>query len=289
MARTVTVKDTAAAQDYVAVREVSNTQPNIQQPTQIETIADTDTFEGFAGAGMETVTARDILIPRLGIIQALSPQLKKTNSAYIDGCEEGDIVDAGTGEIMPKPVHVIPVLWAKTWIEWAPRQTQRGIVAFHPTEDILLKTKPDEKGKPTLDNGNSIIETAQWYVVNLTAGRRNSFIPMASTQLRASRRWMTLAQGERLKNSAGREYVPPLFYRTYSLETILHQKGDQTWFLWKIGRGPAVPELGDGWKDILEQCTRFRDSLTADQMRADLTAATDDPNTIDHESGEKPM
>ena len=37
-------------------------------------------FEDFAGAGLENVTSDDLLVPRLGILQALSPQLNRNKT-----------------------------------------------------------------------------------------------------------------------------------------------------------------------------------------------------------------
>ena len=235
-----------------------------------------DTFEGFENSGMEQVTARDILIPRLTILQKLSPQLNRKNVLYLgDQAKEGMICDVGLGELLPTPLHVIPCVWTKTWIEWAPRQTGKGIVGYH-DESIMARTTPNERGQPTF-NGNLIAETAQWYVLNLTTGGRPSFIAMTSTQIRRSRRWMTWAQGERVRNSAGREFVPPLFYRSYYLtDPVEETKGENSWYSWMIERGPALHEFPD-FKNMLQRCVEFSKSITKDQMRADLAAAVTDP------------
>ena len=41
-----------------------------------------------SGVGLDNVTADDMQIPFLRILQALSPQLIKTNSGYIKGAEQ---------------------------------------------------------------------------------------------------------------------------------------------------------------------------------------------------------
>ena len=51
----------------------------------------TTAFESDIGSGFEEVTSSDIQIPFLRIIQALSPQLKKSDAGFIQGASSGDI------------------------------------------------------------------------------------------------------------------------------------------------------------------------------------------------------
>lgn len=233
-------------------------------------------FEEFAGHGMEKVTSSDILIPRLTILQGLSPQIKPRDSAYIEGAKIGDICDVGTGEVFEE-LHILPVVWDKVWLEWAPRNKAEGLVNIHTDVSILEHTKVNEKRQPILPNGNYIQETAQIYFLNLTASRRPSFLPFASTQLKKSRRLMTLASGERLVNSKGQEYTPPLFYRSYILRTAEESNNQGSWYGWTIDRGPALPEIPNG-KNILADALKFRDSIASGNVKGDLSNMTDDPS-----------
>jgi hypothetical protein len=247
-------------------------------------------FQGHANSGMEKVTSKDVLIPRVGIIQKMSDQVNKNHSAYIEGVEIGMICDLSTGEIIDPPMHFLPVVWDKVWLEWYPRKSGKGLAAIHPTDDILTQTKPNEKNQPTLPNGNYVAETAQFYGLNLSAGRRPSFIPMTSTQLKKSRRWITLAKGERQINPNGEEYIPPLFFRSYLLSTANESNTEGDWEGWVIQRGLSLPELPN-WKNIFRQAVEFRESIAASISRGDLTNMTDDVTTIDakaEESGHDP-
>lgn len=107
-----------------------------------------------ANAGSEEVGREDLLMPRLGQAQALSPQLKKTNEAFIPGLEVGDFFNTATGEIYGKQVQVVPVKYFKQFIEFTPIDQGGGIVAQYadisevPPED--LKFGPNgEKPKCT--------------------------------------------------------------------------------------------------------------------------------------------
>lgn len=231
-----------------------------------------DDFGAFAGAGLENVTAGDMLVPRLVIVQKLSPQLEVGNSAYIEGAKEGVICDAGTAELFPDGVLFLPVYYKKNWLEWIPRKAGGGLANIHDDQAILDQCSRDEKNRPILPNGNSIVETAQFFGLNLTAGRRPCFIAMASTQLKKARKWITLATGEKLKRGDGSEFIAPLFYRSYELGTAQESNSEGKWAGWTVDRGPALPELDIGveWRHVLVEAGEFRESLMAGKAKADL-------------------
>jgi len=254
-------------------------------------VAAADDFSEFAGAGMENVTATDVLIPRITIVQALSPQLKKSKSEYIAEAEIGDIVDVGTGDLFQDGILFLPVFYKKEYLEWGPRNSDKGLVEIHSSDAIMSQTKKetDTNGsvKYVLPNGNYIAETAQWYGLNLTADARPSYIPMASSQLKTSRKWMTLATGEKLTRGDGSKFVAPLFYRTYNLTTAEASKGDDTWGAWKIDRGPALPELenmaGYNWEEIKGQAIKLREATMDGTVKADTSGM--DGTSKDDEDG----
>jgi hypothetical protein len=235
-----------------------------------------DDFSEFAGSGLEGVTANDLLVPRLGILQDLSPQLKKTKAEYIPGAEVGQIADLGTGDLFAEGVWFLPVLYRKDYLEWAPRSSGKGLVNVHSDPAIMDECVRDEKNRPFLPNGNLIAETAQFFGLNLSAGRRMCFIPMSSTQLKKAKRWNTLAMGEKLKRADGSEFTAPLWYRTYRLTTAMESNNDGEWSGWVIARDLALPEItkdghGMDWRSIKEEALKFHDSLIAGRAKADLS------------------
>lgn len=225
------------------------------------------------GSGLENVTSKDILIPRLTILQALSPQLDASAPEYDEDARAGNIYDVGLQEIMGNEVNIIPVHYVKQWLEWAPRASGKGLIKIHDTDEILAHTTPDERKRPVTKDGNYIAETAQFFVLNLSSNPplRKSFIPMASTQLKKSKRLLTLATGERLVNRAGVEYVPPLFYRTYTLGTVPESNAEGRWVGWTVERGPALDQLPN-WEKIIMEVRNFREALTRGDIKADIAS-----------------
>jgi hypothetical protein len=236
-------------------------------------------FGDFAGLGMENVTTADILIPRITILQALSPQLKRTNAAYIPGAQEGSICDVGTGELFPDGVSFLPVFFRKDFLEWAPRATGKGLMGIHGPE-ILSQCTMTDKRKFILPNGNYVSETAQFFGFNLSAGRRRSFIPFASSQLKKARRWLTLATGEVLKRPDGSEFTPPLFYRTYLLKAAVESNNEGEWFGWTVERGPTVVEwcndAGVDWPNFRSAILDLISSLKSGSLRADVASMAEE-------------
>lgn len=226
-------------------------------------------FEQFEGAGTENLTSRDILIPRLTIIQGLSPQINKKKPEFIEGAEVGQIVDVGTGDLFPEGVTFLPVFYKKEWLEWAPRSTGKGLIAIHPDDSILAECGKDDKGRPITAEGNLVQETAQWYGLNMSANRRKCFIPMASSQLKKSRKWMTMVTAERIKRADGTDFQAPIFYRLYRLGTAEESNNDGDWSGWTVSRGLALPETSEHWQRLLQEAVSFRESLLAGEVRGD--------------------
>jgi len=233
-------------------------------------VAADDAFLNFAGAGLENVTSRDLIIPRLTILQALSPQMKSNKPEYIPGAKVGDICDVSTGELFDAPLIFLPVHYMKQYLEWAPRATGKGLVKIHNDVSVLEEATKQEKGPPINKEGNLIVETAQFFGLNMNAGGRRCFIPMASSQLKKARRWLTVASSEKLTRSDGSTFTPPLFYRTYNLSTVDETGAEGDWKGWKVERHIPLQELEGNWRSIFDDAMAFRESLLSGEARGDL-------------------
>ena len=229
-----------------------------------------DPFAGLP-TGMEHVTAKDLLIPRLTILQGLSPQVTRGKPEFDEQAKVGDIYDAGMQEIFPKGVHFLPIHYSKRWLEWAPRSSGKGLIGTH-DESIMKQCHTDEDGKHSLPNGNYVIETAQLFGFNLISEDywRRTFIPFSSTQLKKIRRLMTLAMEMRRTRPDGSQYVPPLFYRTYHLSTVPESNNQGSWMGWKIEIGPLLQELPK-WAAIMREAIDFQHSIAKGEATGDVS------------------
>lgn len=242
----------------------------IKSSNKLPIAAEDAAFAAHASAGLENVTARDVLIPRLTILQQLSPQLNSRKPEYIKDAKQGQICDVGTGEVWEDEVLFLPLHYRKDFLEWAPRSTGKGLIAIHNDASILDKTIRNDKNKQVLPNGNIVEETAQFFGVNMSAGNRLCFVPMSSTQLKKARRWINVAQSEKLRRDDGTEFVAPLFYRVYKLGVAEESNNEGSWFGWRIERGPALPELPD-WQSILTSVTALRAAVVRGEAKVDVS------------------
>lgn len=222
------------------------------------------------GTGFENVTAKDLLIPRLTILQALSPQVIRTKPEYDPEAKVGDIYDVALAQRFPDKVHILPIHFVTQWLEWAPRNTGKGLVRIHdvcPSADYYTN---DDRGRMISKKGGNLIqETAQLYILNLSANARPSFIPFASTQLKKSRKLMTWATNEKIIVN-GVEQTPPLFYRTYKCTSVPENNSEGDWMGWKIEPDVPVTELSE-WSTRFNAVREFRKSVLAGEVKADLS------------------
>ena len=247
----------------------------VARKTQLPTDFNPDELAGHASSGMENVRSEDLLIPRITILQALSPQLKKSRPEYIERAREGMICATGTGEVWEDGIFFLPVHFRKSYIEWAPRESNQGLVNIHESADILRECTYDDKGRAFLPNGNSVQETAQFFGLNASDGFNRSFIGMAATQLKHSRRWLAMATNEKLQRSDGSRFTAPLWYRTYHLTTAEEGNSQGDWQVWKIARGVSLPEIGGitpdfPWQAVKDEAISFQEMLRKGEARADL-------------------
>jgi hypothetical protein len=114
---------------------------------------------GDSNRGSEEVTIQDVTIPRLSIIQDLSPQRKKNNAEYIDGAEEGMMFNTVTNQLFAEPVLFVPVYFRLEWLVWKHRDAGGGLMGVFDTQDEavafiaghMLAGQTTEKGEPVLE------------------------------------------------------------------------------------------------------------------------------------------
>lgn len=229
------------------------------------------------GAGSEDLTTRDMAIPRLTILQSGSPQIKKRESTYIEGAEEGMIFDTVGLDLFDgeKGIHLIPVSYRRTNLEWIPREKGGGLAGDHGPDDSILATcTKNDKGQLINSEGNLIAPTAEYFVLMVdieTGSARPYVLSMASTQLKNSRKWNTTQNMLRVTNPAnGQQICPPMFYKAYHFTTVPESNDAGQWFGWKIETGEDTLKLENG-KDIYLAARALRQSVKEGQVVASKT------------------
>ena len=239
----------------------------------------------YAGAGMETVGAADLLIPQLKIMQKLSPQLDKTSPMYVEGAAEGDICDTGSGRLHDE-VLFVPVIYRKHWIEWAEPRGSGSIVQIYNSQSILEECTRDKDGPPRLPSGNPVIETAQFsgFLVDDDAQYSKTFIAMSGAQLRKSRRWLNLSTSERIRHPEKGPITAPLFWRSYTLGTQPEKNAKGSWSGWTISRDVTLSEICTDAKldfqDVMSDALLFAKAIADGHERLNMAAVDDNEEAM---------
>lgn len=214
-------------------------------------------------SGLEQVRQEDLGIPFLMILQATSPELKKTSQKYIAGAAAGDVINTLTREIVHtqggEPITVIPCVFERLYVEWKPRDAGGGLVRSHRDAGILTECKRNEKNQDILPNGNVVVNTCYFFLQRLSEkAPERAVISMASTQGKKARAWLNLAMSCR-SNTGG---VLPFFSHTYLLSTVPEQNAQGEWFGWKIERMSPVTD-----RSLIEGSAAIARQVTANAKR----------------------
>lgn len=191
-------------------------------------------------AGSEEVRAMDMIIPRLDVLQALSPQIKKSDPSYIPGAEQGMIYNTVTGELYGAEVNFVPVFFRKEWLLWKTRKAGGGFFGAYRTEaeaNIALCAAQDP-------GSHEVVETHQHFVlVLLPSGVQQAVMSMSKSKLKVSRSLNTLVQ----MSEADR------FAKAYKASTVeaSSQKGE-FWNLRITAIGFVTKQLYDKGKELYE-------------------------------------
>ena len=195
-----------------------------------------DAFAEDTGIGFEEVTSNDIQIPFVRILQAMSPQIKKSDPAFISGATQGDIFDTVTNEVWSgdKGIVVLPVYFQTKYLEFASN-----------SNDVQKAVRDQDSGMELLENGNELVRSAQHYVkiCHKDGTLENAIVDMKKTQLKKSRLWLSMMMMQKHKGT-----TLPIFATTYRLKTIEDGNDKGSWYTWTIaveGRVSSIEAYND--------------------------------------------
>lgn len=211
-------------------------------------------------SGFENVKPSDTSIPFIGILQSLSPQVKRGHAKQIPGAAEGMLFNTVTQEAVEGPLSIIPCAFQKAFIEWVPRENGGGFVKQHPDDSCLVGTTKDTKNNDVLANGNHIVATAYHFVlvVKPSGILERAVISMTKSQLKKSRRWLSQMMNLQVQLPNGKTIRPPMFSHTWEVSTVLEQKDSYSWYGFTVGN-PKILESMDAYT----AAKVFHDEITA--------------------------
>ena len=198
-----------------------------------------------AGLGQEFKTD-ELIIPRITILQDLSPQTKERKAEFVPGAQPGLIYNS-VNNALDKAIHFVPAKYHAVWIAWKPRP-DGGLVDNNVDPEILTEENgfmvdgidryvghmvpPGETDKVRVE----VIKTPEW--VGVARGADGWTMPVAisfpATKSKSARKINTAIDLTEVEVKPGQFIKPPPFYHTFLLSTALESSGENEWFGWVI-------------------------------------------------------
>jgi len=235
-----------------------------------------DMFGADAGQGFEEADKDAFAIPFLSILQSGSPQCKRSDGAYIKGAEEGMLFNSVTGKIYNGDVGlvVIPCYYNRNFIEWKPRGEGGGIENVHsvaeaeelkPTlKTVTVMDNGKEKQIQVLPSGNTLSDTRNHYVQIVTFGDDINpvVIGMSSSQIKVSKKWMTLMQQIKING-----HEAPMASQLYKLTTVPKSNSEGSWYVYNFEHIEQVKSA-----QVYQDCKKFAELIKSGQAKVDMGA-----------------
>lgn len=143
------------------------------------------------GAGNENVSASDLTIPSIKLLQDLSPETKESKAEFVPGAKPGLILNTLDNSLHTELV-VINLYYDHEYAVFRKRKFGGGFHGAFPTEEEAIEQAKAEGGGSI--EMFEIVETGRHtlLVVNPETGEMQpALLNMNSTKLKASRRWNT--------------------------------------------------------------------------------------------------
>jgi len=219
-----------------------------------------------AGEGVDYETS-DLQIPFIRVIQALSPQIKKSDPAFINGASQGDAFNTVTGEYWDGEggITVIPCYQETKYLEFIPLEQGGGFVGERQADDPELTKTTRTGAKEILSNGNELVKSDQHYciIIGKDGMTQPAIVDMKSTQLKVSRRWKTQIAMQKIKDGQGNMRTPALFATVWNLSTTEESNSMGTWYNWSVEKVGLVED-----KAMFLEAKSFRESIMKGEAKA---------------------
>lgn len=223
------------------------------------------------GRGNENVGIEDLVIPRLEIVQGLSPALKPGDPGFIEGAKQGDLINSVTNRVYGREVFVVPVHYTKQWLVWKKFSEGGGFFGAFPNPEEA-KARADEEGGEK--NHIEVVDTPTHLclLVNFNDGRiEEIMVPMTKTKAKVSRAWNTMVR------MAGVDR----FGRAYRIGTAMekNKKNQEYWNYVVAQSGAPNPKLYALAEKLFGQVSSGARNVVMDTKNMGGAGETpDDPN-----------
>ena len=242
-----------------------------------------------AGKGTEGMTQDDLMIPRLSVLQQMSPQVNKRDGAYVQGAEAGMILDNVAAQAFDgeEGITVIPISYRRAHIEW--KADRGGLVADHGPDSACLEgCSRGDRGEYLTAEGNEIVPTGEYFVFVVDADGNYSpaLLSMAKSQLKKARQWNSMINRLQIPHPSGEGTLnPAMFWNAYNLSTVPEENDQGSWFGWSVKQmfdaksGGIIQNLPNG-KGIYLAAREFKAQVAAGEVKVSPESASEDNDVM---------
>jgi hypothetical protein len=239
---------------------------------------DASVFEEDAGIGLGQLGQEDVALPFLKVLSRQDPILDD-----LDNAKAGDIYNTVTGQVWKgkEGISVVPCVYQRRYIEWAPRGTGTGapINIFTPDDDRPKTERSSEDNREYVVDGQGsyLEETHQHFIVIVgdDGSMETALIAMKSTQLKKSRKWNSMVQSRTMQGKNGM-FTPPRFSHVYALKTVSEENSKGSWHGWEISLNGPVEDA-----NIYQSAKAFATSILAGEVNVKHQDESADVNSDD--------
>lgn len=143
--------------------------------------------------GSEEVSSKDLILPRLEIVQALSP-IKEVNQ----DAREGHLFNSATQEVYGDTVYVVPVYFRVEYLIWKDQNEGGGFFGSFPTQAEAERRKAEVVAEGEDADLLEIVDTPVHFCLMVKPDdmsfAQQIVISMAKTKAKVSRKWNSLVQ-----------------------------------------------------------------------------------------------
>lgn len=190
-------------------------------------------YQGPTGLA-DNITSKDLRLPRIALLQSLSPQVQNEGEKY----KPGMFIDTLTQDILKAPITFIPSFVFSNVIKWKPRAEGGGMIwkTTNPTPEQLKEIQWNGNEKPTADQYINVVCTVPGVDVPL-------ILSLCKTSLKAGQTLATLIQ---LSGCAWKY--------NYELDAIKTTNAKGTFYVMRTKRGAlSTPEQMTSAAELYEQ------------------------------------
>lgn len=155
------------------------------------TVTNIDERQERVGQGSENVTTSDLALPRLKLLQALSPEVTKASAQYVAGAEPGFIMNSLNGNLH-NSLFVINLHYDRKIVVWKKRKFGAGMFGTFETEAEAIQALEE---KNEIVDQYDIVDNPTHLVMMLSdigEPKGIALLDMPGTKAKVSRKWNSL-------------------------------------------------------------------------------------------------